>query len=93
VVNAAGYSLGRKNRSEGDASRFTQSEEAYRAAPDLTETRLFLESMEQILPGKRKIIVDANKGRRSLFLIEDGVELSPAAIPAMTPGPFRPPDN
>ena len=34
------------NRSYGDASRFSQSEEAYRAAPGLTETRLFLESME-----------------------------------------------
>jgi membrane protease subunit HflK len=93
VVNAAGYSLGRKNRSEGDASRFVQSEEASLTAPALTETRLFLESMEQILPGKRKMIVDANKGRRSLFLIEDGVELTPAAIPAIVPERIRPPDN
>jgi HflK protein len=93
VVNAAGYSSGRKNRSEGDASRFVQSEEASRTAPALTETRLFLESMEQILPGKRKMIVDANKGRRSLFLIEDGMELTPAAIPAIVPERLRPPDN
>jgi HflK protein len=93
VVNAAGYSLGRKNRSEGDASRFVQSEEASLSAPALTETRLFLESMEQILPGKRKMIVDANKGRRSLFLIEDGMELTPAAIPAIVPERVRPPDN
>jgi Cu+-exporting ATPase len=93
VVNAAGYSLGRKNRSDGDASRFGQSEEASRSNPGLTGTRLFLESMEQILPGKRKMIVDANKGRRSLFLIEDGVELSPAAIPAIVPERLRPPDN
>ncbi len=93
VVNAAGYSSGRKNRSEGDASRFVQSEEASLTAPALTETRLFLESMEQILPGKRKMIVDANKGRRSLFLIEDGMELTPAAIPAIVPERVRPPDN
>jgi HflK protein len=93
VVNAAGYSSGRKNRSEGDARRFVQSEEASLTAPALTETRLFLESMEQILPGKRKMIVDANKGRRSLFLIEDGMELTPAAIPAIVPERVRPPDN
>jgi Cu+-exporting ATPase len=93
VVNAAGYSSGRKNRSEGDAGRFRQSEEASLTAPALTETRLFLESMEQILPGKRKMIVDANKGRRSLFLIEDGMELTPAAIPATIPERVRPPDN
>jgi len=93
VVGAAGYSLGRKNRSEGDASRFQQSEEAFRAAPALTETRLYLESMEQILPGKRKMIVDAGKARRSLLLIEDGVELSPATIPAIAPERVRPPED
>jgi membrane protease subunit HflK len=93
VVGAAGYSQGRKNRSQGDASRFVQSEQAFQTGPALTETRLFLESMEQILPGKRKMIVDANKGRRSLFLIEDGVELSPAALPAFGQEPVRPPDN
>jgi len=92
VVDAQGYSIGRKNRSDGDAARFRQSEEAFRAAPALTETRLFLESMEQILPGKRKMIVDASKGRRSLLLIEDGVELAPAAIPAIVPERVRPPD-
>jgi HflK protein len=92
TVEAAGYSLGRKNRSEGDASRFTQSEDAFRAAPALTETRLYLESMEQILPGKRKLIVDATKNRRSLLLLEDGAEISPAVIPGITPERVRPPD-
>ncbi len=91
VVEADSYAGGRKNRSEGDASRFNQSEEAFRAAPALTETRLFLESMEQILTGKRKMIVDAGKGRRSLLLIEDGVELAPAAIPSILPERTRPP--
>lgn len=93
TVEASGYSFGRKNRSEGDASRFTQSEEAFRAAPALTETRLFLESMEQILPGKRKMIVDSSKGRRSLLLLEDGAELAPATIPSIAPERVRPPDN
>jgi hypothetical protein len=36
--------------------------------------------MEQILPGKKKMIVDSTKGRRHLMLIEDGLELTaPAA--------------
>jgi Cu+-exporting ATPase len=93
VVDAGSYSSGRKNRSEGDASRFGQSEEAFRASPALTETRLFLESMEQILTGKRKMIVDASKGRRSLLLIEDGVELSPSTIPSILPERPRPPGD
>jgi Cu+-exporting ATPase len=93
VVEAEGYAGGRKNRSDGDAARFTQFEDAFRAAPGLTEARLFLESMEQILPGKRKMIVDSGKGRRSLLLIEDGVELSPAAIPSILPERVRPPGD
>ncbi|MBI3684130.1 MAG: cadmium-translocating P-type ATPase [Acidobacteria bacterium] len=90
LLNARGYSLGRKNRAEGDASRFIQAEGAFRSAPGPTETRLYLETMEQILPGKRKMIVDAGKGRRHLLLIEDGVELAPQALPMMAP-PNRPP--
>jgi hypothetical protein len=33
--------------------------------------------MEQVLPGKRKLIMDSGKGRRHLLLMEDGVELAP----------------
>jgi len=59
---AQGYSTGRKNRAAGDASRFTQAEAAFRAAPGPTETRLYLETMEEVLPGKKKMIVDSGPG-------------------------------
>ena len=83
--NARAYALGRINRSEGDAGRFSSREQAYRTAPGVTETRLYLETMEQVLPGKRKLIVDSGKGRRHLLLLEDGVEIAPpgAAIAGM----------
>ena len=74
---ARAYALGRINRSDGDASRFASQEQAYRTAPGVTETRLYLEAMEQVLPGKRKLIVDSGKGRRHLLLLEDGVEIAP----------------
>ncbi len=90
LLNAEGYSLGRKNRAEGDSSRFIQAEGAFRASPGTTETRLYLEAMEQILPGKRKLIVDARSGRRHLLLLDDGVELSPQSVPLLTT-PNRPP--
>jgi Cu+-exporting ATPase len=77
VQNANSYTLGRINRSEGDASRFTQQEQAYRTAPGPTGTRLYLETMEQVLAGKKKVILDASKGRRHLLLLEDGVEIAP----------------
>jgi regulator of protease activity HflC (stomatin/prohibitin superfamily) len=75
--SARAYALGRINRSDGDAARFASQEQAYRTAPGVTETRLYLETMEQVLPGKKKLIVDSGKGRRHLLLLEDGVEIAP----------------
>lgn len=72
ILEAKSYSLGLRNRAAGDASRFVQSELAFRAAPGPTETRLYLETMEQILPGKNKMIVDSTKARRQLWLVEQG---------------------
>jgi len=85
VRNAEAYTLGRKNRAEGDASRFVQHEAAFRAAPGPNETRLYLETLEQVLPGKRKLIIDAGKGRRHITLLEDGVEIAPPAVPIVAP--------
>jgi Cu+-exporting ATPase len=87
VENANAYTVGRTNRAEGDGSRFTQEELAFRSAPGPTETRLYLETMEQVLPGKKKLIVDSGKGRRHLLLLEDGVEVAPpgAAIVGLQP--------
>jgi HflK protein len=85
VQNANAYTLGRTNRAEGDSSRFTQEEQAFRGAPGPTETRLYLETMEQVLPGKKKLIVDSGKGRRHLLLLEDGVEIAPPGAAVVGP--------
>ncbi|MCP8937205.1 FtsH protease activity modulator HflK [Alsobacter sp. SYSU M60028] len=44
----------------GQASRFTQVYEEYRKAPDITRQRMYLETMERVLGGADKIIVDQN---------------------------------
>jgi regulator of protease activity HflC (stomatin/prohibitin superfamily) len=81
LAQARAYTLGRTNRAEGDAARFTQQEGAYRTAPGPTETRLYLETIEQVLPGKKKLIVDHGKGPRRLLLLEDGVEIGGPGVP------------
>ncbi len=86
---AAAYNLGRVNRANGDATRFVAREQAFRASPGPSETRLYLEAMEQILPGKKKLILDSSKGRRHLFVLEDGVEIGPATAPMIAPQPPR----
>lgn len=85
---AQGFRTGRVSRATGDASRFTQSEAAYRTGPGVTETRLYLEAMEQVLPGRKKFIVDSARGaRRHLMVLEDGVEIGPALAPPPPPKP------
>jgi len=78
IENAKGYTAGKKNRAAGDASRFTQEESAYRTGPAVTRTRLYLETMEQVLANQRKMIVDSTRGRRHLTLLDDGIGFIPA---------------
>ena len=80
LQSAQAHSAGRKNRSQGDASRIVQTEQGFRAGPASNETRLYLETLEQVLPGKRKVIIDSSKGRRHLLLADDGIMIPPSAL-------------
>ncbi len=55
---AEAYKQKRVKEAEGDASRFNQMLNAYRQAKDVTKTRMYLETMEKILPRMDKYIVD-----------------------------------
>jgi Cu+-exporting ATPase len=95
LQNAATYTLDRVGRAVGDADRFNQREAAFRLTPGPIETRLYWETMEQVLPGKKKIIVDSGKGRRQLFLFEDGVQIGGQALsPVFSEAPSqKPPED
>jgi len=59
IQEAEGYALDRVNRSQGDALLFTAIYDAYRQAPEVTRTRMYLETMTEVLPQvQSKIIVD-----------------------------------
>jgi modulator of FtsH protease HflK len=45
-------------QAEGDASRFLAVYQAYKQAPDVTAQRLYIETMENILKGANKVILD-----------------------------------
>ena len=91
VREAEGYMASRRDRAGGDAARFQQLETAYRTAPGPTSTRLYLEAMEEILPGRKKLIIDSSGGRRTLWAMEEGVLLAPpAARTQQPPPPFEP---
>ncbi len=64
IQQAEGYALNRVNRANGEATRFEAAYEEYRKAPEVTRTRLYLETMTRILPqaGQKYIIDDEMKG-------------------------------
>ena len=94
LQNAAAFTLGRINRAQGDADRFDLREASFRGAPGPTETRLYFDAIEQVLPGKKKIILDQSKGRRHLFLLDDGIEIGgPVSAPLLQPSPRMNPDE
>jgi membrane protease subunit HflK len=59
------------NEAAGDASRFAQVEAEYSKAAQVTGERLYVETMEQILPKIRKLIVDKS-GNLDLTIIRKG---------------------
>lgn len=58
IENAEAFKAQRVNLAKGQAERFIAILSEYRKAPDVTRQRLYLEAMEEILPGVTKFIVD-----------------------------------
>jgi membrane protease subunit HflK len=69
--SAEAYRQTKINEALGDAARFTAVEAEYARASAVTGQRLYLETMEQILPKIRKLIVDAD-GNIDLSIIGKG---------------------
>jgi membrane protease subunit HflK len=69
IEAAEGYAVDRVNRAKGDAQRFVALEEQYRKAPEVTRTRVYLETLSAVLPAAgRKLIFDEKaKGILPLF--------------------------
>ncbi len=62
LEEAEGYRAQQVNEAQGEASRFSAVLEEYVKAPEVTRKRLYLETMEQVLGGLDKIILDESGG-------------------------------
>ncbi|MGZ5476893.1 MAG: FtsH protease activity modulator HflK [Thermoanaerobaculia bacterium] len=59
IREADGYRLKRINEAEGDVARFSALLAEYSKAPEVTRRRIYLETLQDVMPGIRsKIIVD-----------------------------------
>jgi membrane protease subunit HflK len=66
IQAAEGYATERVNNAQGDAQRFTSIYREYAKAPAVTRKRLYLETLNEVLPRiQRKVIVD--QGLRSIL--------------------------
>ena len=75
VREAEGYALARVAKAQGDASKFLDTWNAYKDAKEVTRRRLYLETLEEIIPNAGKIFVfepEANSILPLLNLSERG---------------------
>ncbi|MCF8092418.1 MAG: FtsH protease activity modulator HflK [Desulfotignum sp.] len=62
IKDAEGYAIDRVNRAQGDAAKFLAVYEAYDLARDVTRKRMYLETMQEVLPKiGAKYIIDADQ--------------------------------
>lgn len=78
IRNAEGYATAAVNRAEGDASRFRMTLQAYQAAPTVTRSRLYLETMEELY-GRLESLTIVDKGVSGLLpVFTQGKDAAPA---------------
>lgn len=61
-IEADAYRQRLTAEAQGAASRFKQVFDEYKKAPEVTRERMFLETMERVLTGTDKILIDKNQG-------------------------------
>lgn len=86
ISEAEGYATERVNRALGEATRFTAVLEAYSSAPEVTRSRLYLESLGEVLPRIGSVLVTQEGQISPLPLLnlrdaQPGARQSTAATP------------
>jgi len=81
VQEAEGYRLQTVAQATGQVSRFNQVYEQYKKAPEVTRERLYLETMERVLGGMDKVILDQSGGQGQ------------GVVPYLPLGPLTPRDG
>ena len=74
IQQAEGYALNRVNTAQGEVSRFNDLYEEYIKAPEVTKRRIFLETMEEILPKMGQKIITDEEGNSVIPLLQMQLE-------------------
>ena len=69
IREAEGYALSRVKVAQGDAEKFLETWNAYKNAKDVTRRRMYLETLEEIIPRVGKVFVFEPKANNVLPLL------------------------
>ncbi len=64
VNQAKGYAQARLTRAQGEANRFLATLKEYNQAKDIISKRIYIETLEEVLPHVEKIIIDGKGAER-----------------------------
>lgn len=82
LEEAQGYAVERVNLAQGETSRFLAILKEYKGGQDVTRRRMYLETMQEVLPKVTEIyVVDGDKGGILPFLDVRGVRKDAATAP------------
>ncbi len=79
---AEGYKKRVIATSEGDASRFKQIQAEYAKAPEVTRSRMYLDTMQQVYSNTSKVLVDTKGQGNLLYLPLDKLLQAAGAVAA-----------
>jgi len=83
VNRAKGFAQARLNRAQGETNRFLVTLKEYQQAKDVISKRIYIETMEEILPNMEKVIIDGKAGDRMVpYLPLDRLNKPTAAKPS-----------
>ncbi len=80
INEAEGYSAAKIQDASGAAQRFIALQQEYEKAKDVTRLRLYIETMEQVLPRMNKILLDDVAGKQVVpyLPLDQVIKLKPA---------------
>ncbi len=80
ISQAEGYASAKVNRARGDSEKFLMTLKEYRSAPEITRTRIYLETMQELFTRFEKLTIvdDKVKGLLPIFG-QDGANIVPKA--------------
>jgi membrane protease subunit HflK len=86
MEEAEGYKQRVIATAEGDASRFRQINTEYAKAPEVTRSRMYLETMQQVYSNTSKVLIDSKGQGNLLYLPLDKLMQAAGAVAASPAG-------